>query len=727
MPVVLPEDIADNIEAFGSPPEINPVAGGTCPTIPRVDPFWRQALAATYPEIDALVSDITSGGGVSSPIQEFPNTALADVEYRGIIRYRGMLNRVCLGPFHLANGMLGAGLEPGQFMTPAFSALGLWTRLVPHARPELGVPDVRPDDFNVDFLSKNTQDGAGLFWGEGFWEEAVRHAFSLLFSYSDLAARPYEGIVNPCNVSSQAVQSKIEALAVGSSRIIMGALTTDIDPDRDTCKFFRTAITVESDGPYSFRSTNVLPAFGTISFNHTNVTTPDHILVCMGTRVNAARVDYLLWWADRLLQSAYSSANAWHAFMAILCARKALGALSFLGGGLLHELVHQLTGLAGHCNTGPFLTPLDCCTDKVGFTFRGSMLALEGLPSGVNDDGGMGSQVWTDGPNPVVPLPTSNCPGWRMTAEHCGLLDHDYLVKFTYDVPIASNCDAPGILQYAQYGVQVPGLGCVPFLQGNPAFGGMQNVPPPVFVESGQPHSGLVDDASTRLPATCSGEVSGCKPTHAAGAKSTPFHPRAIGGDGAGDQSIPNLASARGKTQVPTILRALPRSAYMLHAAREPGGLSGKPRATIRRKPLQIWPDIAGLLVPRSEEYLCWDSLTTNNAIATFVPATTWMRMAGVSGVRATLEIQQRVGKIFVTAGLQATNELRSPAIQEKINIAGGTAGYGNANGRFNPSSTLTTFDWEQYEFVRLGWIVRLSSGTTRGFTHARAWLELFC
>ena len=103
------------------------------------------------------------------------------------------------------------------------------------------------------------------------------------------------------------------------------------------------------------------------------------------------------------------------------------------------------------------------------------------------------------------------------------------------------------------------------------------------------------------------------------------------------------------------------------------------------------------------------------------------MATGGVSGARASVEFVQRSGNLIFTAAVQFANDPRSPDTTiNAVLIADGTAGYADAEGVFDPASALKTLASTGFELMRVGWALKLSTGSTRGYGRASGVLELF-
>ncbi|MEQ1570256.1 MAG: hypothetical protein ABMA64_31770 [Myxococcota bacterium] len=100
-----------------------------------------------------------------------------------------------------------------------------------------------------------------------------------------------------------------------------------------------------------------------------------------------------------------------------------------------------------------------------------------------------------------------------------------------------------------------------------------------------------------------------------------------------------------------------------------------------------------------------------------------------MTGARVTLiELRGLDGLMLVAPGIELTNDPRSPGGATQIKVSGGDVnGYANGNGVFDADTAgVTSINAGPKALFRPVWLVKLSSGSTRGFVWAFGSIELF-
>jgi hypothetical protein len=100
---------------------------------------------------------------------------------------------------------------------------------------------------------------------------------------------------------------------------------------------------------------------------------------------------------------------------------------------------------------------------------------------------------------------------------------------------------------------------------------------------------------------------------------------------------------------------------------------------------------------------LAWDK----SASSAFIPATGWMSAAGITGGRGWGEIRGRTGNLTVIPAVNLSNDVHDPGAS--VTNCGPTL---STDGVYDPTG-VTALSSGAFRFVRAGWVVQLSAGTT--------------
>lgn len=92
----------------------------------------------------------------------------------------------------------------------------------------------------------------------------------------------------------------------------------------------------------------------------------------------AALADYLLWWAWRMHSRIAEGDGGNHEYrVGLACAKIALAEVGYIGAVILHECVHALGGIGGHCVD--WFSKVGCPQDKVEMSWVGRAATLYNL------------------------------------------------------------------------------------------------------------------------------------------------------------------------------------------------------------------------------------------------------------------------------------------------------------------------------------------------------------
>jgi hypothetical protein len=100
---------------------------------------------------------------------------------------------------------------------------------------------------------------------------------------------------------------------------------------------------------------------------------------------------------------------------------------------------------------------------------------------------------------------------------------------------------------------------------------------------------------------------------------------------------------------------------------------------------------------------IAWDK----SASSAFIPASGWVSAAAVTGAKGWGEIRGRTGNLTAIPAIQLTNDTHDPGAN--ITNCGPTL---STDGVYDPTG-VTSVSSGSYRFVRAGWVVQLSAGTT--------------
>ena len=105
---------------------------------------------------------------------------------------------------------------------------------------------------------------------------------------------------------------------------------------------------------------------------------------------------------------------------------------------------------------------------------------------------------------------------------------------------------------------------------------------------------------------------------------------------------------------------------------------------------------------------LRWTTVCVDGTTEVFVPDTDWMRAPDVAKIRLYMEARGFTGLMNVIAGYQTCNVDNSPDAHNTIGSFVTTAGV-----TFGASFADVTANTQAKQYVRFGWVVKLTSGST--------------
>lgn len=107
---------------------------------------------------------------------------------------------------------------------------------------------------------------------------------------------------------------------------------------------------------------------------------------------------------------------------------------------------------------------------------------------------------------------------------------------------------------------------------------------------------------------------------------------------------------------------------------------------------------------------LSWMTVVAvTDASTVFIPATEWVSCSGVTSAKGWGEMANRTGLLSATPAVQFANDVRSPqASATSVGVALTATGVSDPNGN-------TTLSTGSFKYLRAGWNVTLTSGTSVG------------
>ncbi len=124
--------------------------------------------------------------------------------------------------------------------------------------------------------------------------------------------------------------------------------------------------------------------------------------------------------------------------------------------------------------------------------------------------------------------------------------------------------------------------------------------------------------------------------------------------------------------------------------------------------------------------HLPWQTFTSTSTTAYFVGASRWMNTAGVSMAMSWCEVTDLTGSLLLIPAYQLTNDTRAAGTTgNQVTMSGGASGWANATGYFDPSTSPNSIGSTGYKYIRVGWLVKLSAGSTRAYAAAAGAVEL--
>lgn len=119
-----------------------------------------------------------------------------------------------------------------------------------------------------------------------------------------------------------------------------------------------------------------------------------------------------------------------------------------------------------------------------------------------------------------------------------------------------------------------------------------------------------------------------------------------------------------------------------------------------------------------TQNWLVWMGLAATSVTEVFIPAGGWENAGNVTGGRGWGELRGRTGNFQVKPAVQLANDVRSPGAATAVGSAL------SADGVSDPGA-VTALSTGASRYIRVGWLVSLTSGSTLGFGAAAGTVEL--
>jgi len=106
------------------------------------------------------------------------------------------------------------------------------------------------------------------------------------------------------------------------------------------------------------------------------------------------------------------------------------------------------------------------------------------------------------------------------------------------------------------------------------------------------------------------------------------------------------------------------------------------------------------------QQYLAWMGCVAVSATEVFIPAGPWLSAANVTAAKGWGELRGRTGNFQAKPAVQLANDVRSPGSAIQVGAAITSDGVSDPSGNTAVSSGTS-------KYVRVGWLVSLTSGST--------------
>jgi hypothetical protein len=105
---------------------------------------------------------------------------------------------------------------------------------------------------------------------------------------------------------------------------------------------------------------------------------------------------------------------------------------------------------------------------------------------------------------------------------------------------------------------------------------------------------------------------------------------------------------------------------------------------------------------------MIWTGYSAISTTEVFIPAGPWASAANVSGARGHGEMRGKTGNFQARPAVQVANDTRSPGTATAVGSGLAADGVSDPNG-------ITALTTGSSKYIRPGWLVSLTSGTTLG------------
>jgi hypothetical protein len=116
---------------------------------------------------------------------------------------------------------------------------------------------------------------------------------------------------------------------------------------------------------------------------------------------------------------------------------------------------------------------------------------------------------------------------------------------------------------------------------------------------------------------------------------------------------------------------------------------------------------------------MSWMSISSNGTTEVFIPASGWMSATAVTGAKGWGEIRGRNGNLQAIPAVQVTNDVHDPGAV--TTACGPTL---TTDDVYDPNG-VTSVASGSYRFIRAGWLVKLTSGSTLATANIAGVVEL--
>jgi hypothetical protein len=119
-----------------------------------------------------------------------------------------------------------------------------------------------------------------------------------------------------------------------------------------------------------------------------------------------------------------------------------------------------------------------------------------------------------------------------------------------------------------------------------------------------------------------------------------------------------------------------------------------------------------------STQYMAWSGYNAASASDVFIPAGPWISAANITAAKGYGELRGRTGNFQIKPAVQVANDVRSPGSATQVGAAIAADGVSDPNGE----QAVTT---GTSKYIRVGWLVSNTSGSTLSFGAAAGIVEL--